>query len=132
MRDSACNCYRDGERYADMLAIESHHPPAWLINTCWNARFVCRMALHPMLLDAWKKISCAGGRLVMIACLQPPLSSCLASQVPRISVRAIIGFGVTLKSQVYRDRPTSVVDAERQHPTPECLTITPTCFASSC
>ncbi|GFU11565.1 hypothetical protein TNCV_3709261 [Trichonephila clavipes] len=84
--------------------------------------FLCRMALPPILLEQREKISCAG-RLVMIVCSAATFIM-LGLPGPQISVRAIIGFWGYLKSQVYRDRPTSL-GMLKDNIRLQCLTITP-------
>lgn len=67
----------------------SHHP--WLINTCWKVWFLCRMMLHPILLDVLISWAC---RLVMIG-FWAAILLMRGLPDPHISVRIILGFRVT-------------------------------------
>ena len=65
---------------------------AWLINASWKAQPLCKMALHPILLDKWK-ISWAG-HSVIIACWAPTF---VMLGLPGLHtwIRVIIGYEVT-------------------------------------
>ncbi|GFV11931.1 uncharacterized protein TNCV_1784511 [Trichonephila clavipes] len=94
--------------------------PAWLINTCWNVRFLCRMALHPILLRRVKDLlrrSFGDDRVLSrhYHHAWPPRS-------PDLSPCDYWLWGY-LKSQVYRDRPTSL-GMLKDNIRLQCLTIT--------